>query len=258
MDGPYAATVPATIDDLQRFLVAVASPGRDVIRVAPFTLYLDPDSDNLFHNYAIPDAGVGDVVAAALEDLRVAFRSRDRVARFEYLDEYAPALGAALARAGLVEHVRTPFMQVAPATLVAPSMSLDLATVEELSDRDLVDWRRAQRIAYGDPADDPGGDARDPRSSATAVVVVQGGGEVIGGAVASPIVAGIAEIQGVFCVETWRRRGVAGAATAAAAGLAFRRGATSCVLTPGDEGAMRVYARAGFAPVATSTYWRDP
>jgi predicted GNAT family acetyltransferase len=53
-------------------------------------------------------------------------------------------------------------------------------------------------------------------------------------------------------LERFRRRGIAAALTAAVAGEAFAEGAELCFLTPGDEGAERVYARAGFARAGTT------
>jgi hypothetical protein len=46
-------------------------------------------------------------------------------------------------------------------------------------------------------------------------------------------------------------------APAAAAAGAFAAGADVCVLSPGDEVAQRVYARAGFTRVATMLHWSD-
>ena len=58
--------------------------------------------------------------------------------------------------------------------------------------------------------------------------------------------SGVSEIAGVGVLEAHRGRGIAGALTAAAARCAFEAGAELAFLTPGDDGAQRVYARAGF------------
>ena len=52
--------------------------------------------------------------------------------------------------------------------------------------------------------------------------------------------------------ERFRRRGIAAALTSAAAGQAVAVGAQLCFLTPGDDGAERVYARAGFIRAGTT------
>jgi predicted GNAT family acetyltransferase len=68
----------------------------------------------------------------------------------------------------------------------------------------------------------------------------------------------VSEVAGVATAEEWRRRGLAGATTAAAARAAVAAGARLCVISPGDEGAQRVYERAGFATVATMLHWVEP
>ena len=74
----------------------------------------------------------------------------------------------------------------------------------------------------------------------------------------SAVVAGVSEVAGVATAEPFRRRGLAGVVTAAAARAAFVAGAERCVLSPGDDTAQRVYARAGFRRAATMLHWSDP
>jgi len=52
--------------------------------------------------------------------------------------------------------------------------------------------------------------------------------------------------------ERFRRRGIAAALTGASAAAAVAAGAQLCFLTPGDDGAERVYARAGFSREGTT------
>jgi predicted GNAT family acetyltransferase len=65
-------------------------------------------------------------------------------------------------------------------------------------------------------------------------------------------------VAGVATAAAWRRRGLAGVVTAAAARAAFAAGARRCVLSPGGAEAQRVYARAGFRGTATMLHWSDP
>jgi predicted GNAT family acetyltransferase len=83
-------------------------------------------------------------------------------------------------------------------------------------------------------------------------------GEPVAAAAWTPVIDTTSEIVGVATAEAWRRRGLAGAVTAAAARAAFAAGASLCVLSPGDETAQRVYERAGFRRVATMLHWSDP
>jgi predicted GNAT family acetyltransferase len=73
----------------------------------------------------------------------------------------------------------------------------------------------------------------------------------------TPVIDSCSEIVGVATAEAWRRRGLAGLVTAAATRAAFEAGAETCVLSPGDETALRVYARAGFRRVATMLHYSD-
>jgi predicted GNAT family acetyltransferase len=72
-------------------------------------------------------------------------------------------------------------------------------------------------------------------------------GRVVGGGVATAPADGVSEIAGIGVLESHRRRGIAGAITARLAAELFASGVGTAFLTPGDDGAHRVYARAGFA-----------
>ena len=58
----------------------------------------------------------------------------------------------------------------------------------------------------------------------------------------------VTELAGIGVQAAYRRRGIAGALTARLAEQAFAAGVTTAFLTPGDDGAGRVYERAGFEP----------
>ena len=77
-------------------------------------------------------------------------------------------------------------------------------------------------------------------------------GEPAGAAFHSAIADGVSELGGIGVRERFRRRGIAAALTGASAAAAVAAGAQLCFLTPGDDGAERVYARAGFARAGTT------
>jgi predicted GNAT family acetyltransferase len=60
-------------------------------------------------------------------------------------------------------------------------------------------------------------------------------------------VEGVAELAGLGVLEGFRRRGIGAAVTAELTRRALASGTRLVWLTPGDEGAERIYARAGFA-----------
>ena len=69
---------------------------------------------------------------------------------------------------------------------------------------------------------------------------------------------GLAELVGIATLEPLRRRGVATAVTARLARVAFEQGVTAAFLTAADEGAGRVYERAGFRRVGTMLAYIEP
>ena len=235
-------------EQLQAFLRATAASGREVVRVGPFEAYLDTTDEMKYLNYAIPDDGSlpsEDEIAA----LRVVFRERSRLPRLEWLDEVAPAVKDALAAVGMQEELATPLMACAGDQLRVPEVDVEIAPA---SAADALDVRNLQRVAFGQaPIDSVS--AETPERTLLARI----DGEIVSASAWTEVIEGVSEVAGVATAEPFRRRGLAGALTAAAAQAAFDEGADLCLLSPGDETAMRVYERAGFTRVATMLHWSD-
>jgi ribosomal protein S18 acetylase RimI-like enzyme len=245
------------IRDLQAFLRTSAGRGRRVLRAGPFTVTIHPHDRLKFVNYAIPDDGAHPD-AAAVDALRDAFRAHDRRPRLEWIEEAAPGVAAALAAAGVEEELRTPLMACAESELVAAQAVVDGLVVGAAGDGDLRDLARVQRAAFGDEplaADAP---PSDPRAHGGGAVLARVGTEPVAAAAWTAVVDGFSEVAGVATAAAWRGRGLAGVVTAAAARAAFAAGADLCILSPGDDRAQRVYARAGFRRAATMLHWSDP
>jgi predicted GNAT family acetyltransferase len=234
----------------------VAAPGRTVIPVAPFTAYIDPNDPLRFLSYAIPNADVAPDLQA-VERLRAVFHERDRLPRLEWVEEAAPRVAGSLASARMTEELRTPLMACTQAALRAADADVAGLVIGAVADDDVRDCANLQRVAFGgEPrADDE--EVRDPRPTGGGAVLARAGDKAVSAASWTRIVDGLCEIVGVATAEPWRGRGLAGAVTAAAATNAFAAGADVCVLSPGDEVAQRVYARAGFVRVATMLHWSD-
>jgi ribosomal protein S18 acetylase RimI-like enzyme len=243
------------IERLHRFLHTAAARGREVVRLPPFTAYLDLRDPLRYLNYAIPD-GNAEPSEDAVERLREAFCARDRLPRLEWIEEAAPRLVAALAAADFEEELRTPLMVCAPSDLQTAEAAVDdlrIALVEdEAALRAAAD---IQRISFGN---EPLAEDAQPRPASGGLVLALSGSSPVAAAEWTRVVDGISEIVGVATAEPWRRRGLGGAVTAAAARGAFAAGASLCILSPGDEGALRLYSRAGFQRVATMLHWSDP
>jgi len=234
----------------------VAAPGRTVIAVPPFTAYLDPRDPLRFLNYAIPDDDVAPD-RDSVERLRAVFREQDRLPRLEWVEDAAPRVAGSLAAAGMQEELRTPLMGCTREDLGVLEADVPDLVIAPVADGDVRDCASLQRVAFGGEAISADEEIRDPRPTGGGAVLARAGGEPVSAASWTRIVDGFTEIVGVATAERWRGRGLAGAITAAAAAAAFAAGADVCVLSPGDEVAQRVYARAGFGRVATMLHWSD-
>jgi GNAT superfamily N-acetyltransferase len=242
---------------LQAFLRTAPAAGREVVRSGPFTAYFDPHDELRFLNYAIPDDGARPGTRT-IDRLRVHFRERRRLPRLEWIEEAAPDLAAALAAGGMREELRTPLMTCAPDELVDATADVPGLTLEPVDDGDARTCANVQRRAFGDRELGDGEPAADPRRHGGGAILARSNGVPVAAAGWTAVVDGVSEIVGVATEEIWRRRGLAGATTAAATREAFAAGAELCLLSPGDEVALRVYARAGFRRVATMLHWSDP
>jgi hypothetical protein len=244
---------------LQAFLRASAAAGRTVVSVPPFTAYLTEGDPLRFLNYAIPD---GDVEPSRpeIDALRRELRARDRLPRLEWVEEAAPRVAPALAAGGMVEELRTPLMACTADELAEAAADLEGLSVAAVREADLRVTSDLQRVAFGMeplPAGAPPSSFARPRGGG-AVLARAGDGTPVAVAVWTRVIDGCSEVAGVATAAAWRRRGLAGVVTAEAARAAFVAGARLCVLSPGDDTAQRVYARAGFRRAATMLHWSDP
>ena len=235
---------------IQAYLRTAASGTRDTARFGPLLATFNRDSDHPFLSYAIPQDGAspsaGDVAA-----LIAAFRERGRMPRVEYLPAVAPEAEAALRGGGFVVERRVALMVAEPGGVpdVAPPDGIELGLPRGGAERRASALASAE--AFGEPA--PGTDA--PRRLAETIA---GGGIAVlartldgapaGSGLCTPPSDGATELAGIGVREPFRRRGIATAVTARLAREAFAAGVTTAFLTPGDEGAFRVYERAGFTP----------
>jgi predicted GNAT family acetyltransferase len=98
-----------------------------------------------------------------------------------------------------------------------------------------------------------------PEPSNGASVLVRLDGVPVATAGWTAVADGVTEIAGVGTLHSHRRRGLGAIATAFATQQAFElAGATLAWLTPGDDGADRVYRRLGYTPKATAVHLGDP
>ncbi len=226
---------------IQAYLRAHAMRMADHERNGPFVSAFDGTSGNPYRNYAVPDDGarpsVGDVAA-----LEAAFIRRRRKPRLEYIAAAAPEVESALLRRGFATEKRYPILTCV-AAMVRDIPGFDV--LEARADEDIVAAAEALSEAYGNDAPYP-----DPLrrliEQGGLLAIVRDGGTVAGAGMATPQHEGVTEIAGIGVRDRFRRRGIAGAVTSFLTRMAFARGATLAWLTPGSDGAERVYERAGF------------
>ena len=232
---------------VQASVRAVNAAERDAIEAGSFTLYRSRKSDHPYLNYAVPNAGT--VEWEGIDALRAAFAAHGLGPRLEFVAECAPGLEEALVADGFELQGRYPVMTL-PAAGAARG-----TCARGRGHRARARGRRCAR-----PAADGGRGLRRRSARPTRRSTGYGGrghlaragGEPAGAAFHSPIAEGVSELGGIGVRERFRRRGIAAALTAAAAAAAVAAGAELCFLTPGDDGAERVYARAGFARAGTT------
>jgi GNAT superfamily N-acetyltransferase len=231
---------------VQASIRTVNAAERDGLVAGPFTLYRHRASDHPYANYAVPNAGA--TGWEGIDELRAAFAAEGLQPRLEFVAECAPGLEEALAADGFALQGRYPVMTL-PAERLREVLAPDgvvIARVLEGGDVGVLLATAAEAFADGPPTD--------------AQIAAYGGrghlaradGEPAGAAFHSAIADGVSELGGIGVRERFRRRGIAAALTGAAAAAAVAAGAQLCFLTPGDDGAERVYARAGFARAGTT------
>jgi len=241
---------------IQQSARVAAAHGRQTERVGPFLVTFTPGSDHPYLNYAIPDdaAAPGPDDVAALEE---AFGARGLVARVEVLADTAPAAEAALRAAGWAQEARLVVMTCTePSDLEAPD-GVELVVPEGPEELDAL--VQVQAEAFGEPAPVPGAGGEKQALLARggqAVLALAGGEPAAGGIVVAPV-EGVAELAGLGVLPRFRRRGIGAAVTAELTRRALAAAGTDLVwLTPGDAGAERIYARAGFAVAGEMVHLR--
>ena len=255
----------ASAAQFQGYLRWRVRSGREVVALPPFTLYLHPESDADDSNCAIPDAPPAGDLGDALASLCAAFARRGRRPRVEFVEEYAPELGAALRAAGFVEVARKDLLACTPEGFrpVTPVPDLTVDTVDATSPA--AAWREnyeTNAAAFDGPGVPPAGEDAIERFRQELVegrgFTARLGGRAAGAGMLTPPLDGLAELVGVGTLEPFRRRGVASTLTAAAIRTAFERGLGVVFLTTDDPVARRVYERIGFRPAATVRAYAAP
>ena len=247
---------------LETYMRRAAMIGRETVEAPPFICLFSPGDPLRFFNYAKPLVPVG-VDAAGLADsltvLRSAFRARDRMPRFEFIEEYAPDLGPALVAAGFSLEERYPLLVCTPETLQLgppiPGLTITTLTPDSPAE-ELLACLTVQQQGFGEIAGDPPTLAAvdDLRANLAedGAFLARVDGVPAGAMMFTAPLDGLTELAGGTTIEAYRRRGIGAAMIAAAAAAAFARGVEITFLTAASEYASGVFQRAGFKWYATA------
>jgi predicted GNAT family acetyltransferase len=191
----------------------------------------------------------------ALDTIRQAFAAEGRWVHAELVDEASPGLAEALAANGMTIVSHLPLLVLEPAGLVTPELP-DGVTVK------VVASAEDQAVANAVSADAYEMDLASPYKPDPAdggAVLIHVDGVPAATAAWTAVADEVTEIAGVATIHSHRRRGLGAIATAYATLKAFELGgATLAWLTPGDDGADRIYRRLGYTPQATAVHLGDP
>jgi ribosomal protein S18 acetylase RimI-like enzyme len=252
-----------TVDRLQSYMRSAVALHREVVRIAPFTLFFHPTDDAIYFNYAIPDEPAGAYLREPLAALRAEFRARRRTPRFEFIEAFAPDLPAALESNRFAEESRLHLMVCTPETVrpAPPVPGLSLITLDGASAlaavRENLDTNNRGFNPATEATDEEAAESfRGKLGEARAFTAYLDGRAAGAGMYTTPL-DGLTELVGIATLEEYRRRGIAGALTAHATHTAFEQGVETVFLTAADERAGRVYERVGFRPFATMLAYRE-
>lgn len=252
---------------LETYMRRAAMLGREIVDAPPFVCLFNPRDPLRFFNYAKPLAPVGaesDGLSASLAMLRAAFRERDRIPRFEFIEEFAPDLGPALVAAGFSLEARYPLLVCTPEMLrQMPSIhGLTITTLTPNSPaEDLLACLSVQQQGFGEIVGDP--PTPDDVDALRATLAQDGAflarldGVPAGAMMYTTPLEELTELAGGTTLEAYRRRGIGAAMVAAATAHAFARGVEIALLTAASEHASGVFQRAGFRWYGTGLAYVD-
>ncbi|GAA1602886.1 hypothetical protein GCM10009789_66140 [Kribbella sancticallisti] len=195
-------------------------------------------------------------VSWAVETIRKAFAAEGRWLSAELIEEANPGLADALVENSMTIVSRPPLLVVEPADLKVPDLpeGVTASVVTSADEQVEADAVAVDAYEMGEVAHPF---KPDPVNGAT--VLIRLDGVPVATALWTAIADGVTEIAGVGTLPAHRRQGFGALATAYATQQAFDlAGANLAWLTPGDDGADRIYRRLGFSAKATAVHLGDP
>ncbi|WP_250037190.1 GNAT family N-acetyltransferase [Paractinoplanes maris] len=242
---------------IQQAVVANLSARPAPVETGPFVIGLDPGTDSPHINYATPRPGAT-ITPDDVTELVKAFRQAGRRPRLEYVVDGAPGLETLLTAAGFRVEERHEYLVCSPSSLRVPPAPDGFRLGEATTDPERAALISAQNEAFGGEPTASGADvARVRRLQAgggVAVLAVDGDGTCAGGGQAVAPHDGVSEVAGIAVRPPYRRRGLAGAVTAAVTTRLFAAGVDTAWLEASGRESWRVYERVGFRPAGQRLY----
>lgn len=247
-------------DSLRRIdeqIIGVNRPARNVFEVGPFTVMLDPTTDMIFANYAIPMSQ--EVSDGQIAEMISLFHREGRTPRLEYRREACPDLADRLEANGFALEMDNPVMLCDRSTFV-PVFADDVDVEVLTPDGDIEGFLRSGNEAFG--MDFP---INEERIVKTREAIGRGSwvcaigridGDIAGSAAITPF-GGVGELAGVGTSPRFRRRGVASAVSSVLMERFFETYDLAW-LSAGDDTARLVYERLGYRAVATQANYSFP
>jgi len=252
------------IGRIQAYLRHNAHQQYRAVAAPPFGCFFHRTDSLPFFNYAIPAEPCGGDLTQPLTELRRVFQQNDRQPRFEFIEEYAPELAAALGAAGFTEAERQHGMLCTPASF-RPAPAVPGLAITTLSRNSALETLRqvvtVQRAAF-DPDNQGAVTHTEAQTFAqdlqdgVAFLAHLDGRAVCAGMFTNPF-DGLTEMVGIATLPAFRRQGIGTALVGAAVQAAFSLELEAVYLTAADQQAGRVYKRVGFAKAATMLTWTD-
>jgi GNAT superfamily N-acetyltransferase len=244
---------------ISAYMQAAAGRRQSASRVGPFTVGLDPHSDDPFRNFAVPDEDAYPD-AGQVGALIAYFRRNQRIPRLEYIEQSAPRVLPALTAAGFQVERRTPVMIATPQTALTPRSPAGITVRQAAGEAHLAASVAVQHHAYQVPhAPGPHDLARMTglvqRGGIVAVAVDDDTGTVVGTGLVDVAAEypGVGELAAVGVLTAYRRRGIASAISASLARSAHERG-TGLVFLEAEPAEEQIYRRTGFTDVIAKVW----
>ena len=241
---------------IDQYLNAVPRPNCDVVEVPPFTIFFRRDSEMTEITYARPTSPLVGELTKAFTEVKAEFAKRKRTCRWEFIEDLFPTLPALLLKHGFAEPITRPLLAVTRDTFICESNSdIEIIKIGK-AEASVVD--KVVGASFGDEDVDPN-EPIDMESGYLLGMIDRGcsayaakiDGRIVGGGVHSPV-DDTTELAGIGVLPAYRRRGVAGALSAALVADAFERGCECVFLSAADEAVQRVYARIGFVRIGVA------